>query len=594
MVQSTSLATHFNREHDIDGLLAQMTLAEKIGQMTQIEKNSITPAEAAEYFIGSILSGGGGNPDPNSAATWRHMVHGYLEAALTTRLRIPLIYGVDAVHGHSNAYGATIFPHNVGLGATRDPDIIRQIGQATARELLAVGVHWNFAPAVSVPQDYRWGRAYEGYSEDTGVVSELAVAYLQGLQDPAARVMASVKHYIGDGGTTWGTSIKPDWVANDWQAPKDTYSIDQGDARDDEATFRAIHLAPYIKAIAAGAVNIMVSFNSYHGLKMHAHHYWLTDVLKGELGFGGFLISDWAAIYQISEDFYTCVVESVNAGVDMIMVPYDFRNFIAALTKAVEVGDVSMERIDDAVRRILRAKYWLGIFEHPLGRPELMETFGSAAHRAIARTAAQKSMVLLKNDGVLPISKGAHVAVAGRGADNIGLQCGGWTIEWQGKLGKSTIGTSILEGVQAAVDGSVQFSDTGEFARRAQVGLVVIGETPYAEGWGDNGELTLDPADVAVVQRVRSEVDQLVVVLLSGRPLIISAILDTADAVVAAWLPGSEAHGVVDALFGDAPITGKLGYTWLRSADQLPRRTLLSHPDGPLFPFGYGLTTASG
>ncbi len=593
MVQPKPTAAHFNREHDINALIQQMTLPEKIGQMTQVEKNSITPAQAAEYFIGSILSGGGGNPEPNTADSWRTMVSGFLEAALTTRLRIPIIYGVDAVHGHSNAYGATIFPHNIGLGATRDPEIVRQIGQATAQELLAVGVHWNFAPAVSVPQDIRWGRAYEGFSEDTAVVSELACAYLRGLQDEAARVMASVKHFVGDGGTTWGTSIKPDWVANDWQAPKDTYSVDQGDSRDDEATFRTRHLAPYRAAIAAGAVNIMVSFSSYHGLKMHAHRYWLTDVLKGELGFDGFLISDWAAVDQLNADYYTCVVDTINAGLDMIMVPYDYQRFIADLTRAVEVGDVALERIDDAVRRILRAKYWLGVFEHPLGRPDLLASFGSVAHRQIARAAAHKSAVLLKNNGVLPISKGAHLAVAGRGADNIGMQCGGWTIEWQGKHGKSTIGTSLLESIHDSVDGRVQYSETGEFSTHAQVGIVVIGENPYAEGWGDNGALTLETADLEAVRHTRAQVDQLVVVLLSGRPLVITDILSSADAIVAAWLPGTEGQGVIDLLFGDAPFTGKLSYTWMRSADQLPRKTLLAHPAGALFPFGYGLTTPS-
>ncbi|HEX2622696.1 MAG TPA: glycoside hydrolase family 3 protein, partial [Phototrophicaceae bacterium] len=357
---------------EVDLLLQQMTLAEKIGQMTQIEKNSIPTEDVTTYFIGSVLSGGGGNPTPNTPENWANMVRGFQEAALKTRLKIPLIYGSDGVHGHNNVRGAVIFPHNIGLGATRDADLVRRIAQVTARELLATNVHFDFAPAVTVPQDIRWGRTYEGYSEETAIVTELALAYMRGLQDDDPRVLASIKHFVADGGTQWGSASTYEWLHGNWQAPGDGYSIDQGDARIDEATLRAIHLPPYKAAIEAGAQNVMVSFSSWQGLKMHAQRYLITDVLKGEFGFQGFVISDWQAVSQIDPSFMTSVVTAINAGLDMVMVPFDYKQFITTLTEAVQAGDVSMERIDDAVRRILRVKAWLGLFEQPFGREDLL------------------------------------------------------------------------------------------------------------------------------------------------------------------------------------------------------------------------------
>ncbi|RMG87140.1 MAG: beta-glucosidase [Chloroflexi bacterium] len=581
-------------EARIDDLLQQMTLAEKIGQMTQPEKNSVTPQAVTEYALGSVLSGGGGNPDPNTPANWAAMVREYAEAALKTRLRIPLIYGVDAVHGHNNVKGAVIYPHNIGLGATRDADLVQRIGYATAREVLATGVHWDFAPAVSVPQDIRWGRTKEGYSEDTALVTELAIAYIHGLQTPDEHgywVLPSVKHFVGDGGTTWGTTVQPSWIANNWQLP--VGKIDQGDTRLDEETLRVVHLAPYVEAIKAGALNIMVSFSSWNGLKMHAHEYLLTTVLKGELGFKGFLVSDWMAIDQLDADYYTCVVKSINAGLDMIMVPYDYKRFIETLTRAVENGDVAISRIDDAVRRILRAKFALGLFEQPLVDNISPDIVGAEAHRELAREAVRKSLVLLKNEGgALPLDKDAsQIFLAGDAAADIGLACGGWTINWQGGRGAITDGRTLLEGLQAQAGGDVVYSPNAHFEGRAPLGVVVIAEEPYAEGMGDKADLSLSWEEISLIKKIREHCDKLVLVIYSGRPRILGDIVELCDAIVAAWLPGSEANAIADVLFGDVPFTGKLSFSWPRSMEQVPLSALKAHPEGPQWPFGHGLTT---
>jgi beta-glucosidase len=575
---------------DIDTLLQSMTLAEKIGQMTQPETNSVTPQEVTDYAIGSVLSGGGGNPTPNTAANWREMVAAYQEAALQSRLGIPLVYGSDAVHGHSNVPGMVIFPHNIGLGASRDADLVRRIARETARALLATSVHWNFAPAVSVPQDIRWGRTYEGYSEDTDIVRELGVAYMQGLQDEG--VLESVKHFAADGGTTWGTTQRYDWITENWQAANDHFVIDQGNAEMDEETLRRVHLAPYVDAVKAGARNVMASFSSWNGLKMHANHYLLTEVLKGELGFEGFVVSDWMGMDQINRDYYTAVVTSVNAGVDMNMVPFNFKRFIETMTRAVEADDVSMDRIDDAVGRILRVKAQLGLFETPFGAADLLEEVGSAARRDLAREAVQKSLVLLKNeDDTLPIARTAsRVLLAGRGADNVGMQCGGWTIEWQGAHGAITEGTSIYEALMTQLPGDVvDYSETADFKGQAPIGVVVVGEDPYAEGMGDSDALHLCAEDLAAVEKTRAACDKLVVVLLSGRPLLVTDVLGVADAVVAAWLPGTEGAGVADLLLGDVPFTGKLSFTWPRSESQIPLSACRVDDEAPLFPLGFGL-----
>lgn len=557
----------------VEDLLGRMTLAEKIGQMTQVEKNSLTPQDVAYHKIGSVLSGGGGNPTPNNPETWRAMVTGFQTQALSTRLGIPLIYGVDAVHGHNNMWGATVFPHNVGLGATRNPELVAQTARVTARELVAVGVHWDFAPAVSVPQNPQWGRNYEGFSSDTAVVSELGAAYIRGLQtdhlDHPEAVLASAKHFVGDGGTTWGSTKTAEWIPGmQWRSNDDRWSIDQGDTRVDEATLRRVHLPPYAAAIAAGAQCIMVSYSSWNGQKMHGHGYLLTEVLKGELGFQGFLVSDWMGIDQLDEDYYTCVVRGINAGVDMIMVPFDYQRFITTLTKAVANHEVLIERLNDAVRRILRVKIMLGLFERPFGDETLLAEIGSADHRAVARQAVQASLTVLKNDGgLLPIAKDtATLLVAGQGADDIGLQCGGWTIEWMGKQGAITEGTTFLEALKSTVaaDTTVIYDvdATHDDGTKAAVGIVVLAEQPYAEGEGDRLDLRLTEDEIDLVQRVRGRCHKLVALLYSGRPRPLEGITDMCDGIVAAWLPGTEGAGIADGLFGESPLTGQLPYKW--------------------------------
>lgn len=581
-------------EARIDDLLPRMTLPEKIGQMTLIEKNSVQPADVTTKLLGGVLSGGGGSPRPNTAEAWAKMVDEYQRAALATRLAIPMIYGVDAVHGHGNLYGATIFPHNIGLGATNDPDLVERIGRATAQEMIATGIYWNYSPVLAVVQDYRWGRSYESFGERTELVTALSMAMLRGLQGATlgtpGTVLATPKHYIADGGTAWGSSTTED------------YKIDQGVAEIDEATLRQIHLPPYQAAVQAGAMSIMASFSSWGGLKMHAQKYLLMDVLKGELGFTGFIVSDWAGIDQITRDYDQAVVTAINAGVDMNMVPYDADKFITALTRAVESGAVPMARIDDAVRRILRAKFVMGLFERPFSDPALLSTVGSAEHRALAREAVGKSLVLLKNaDQTLPLPPTTPtIFVAGAAADDIGIQSGGWTIEWQGKTGKITPGTTILEGITAAVgpEAKVAFSALGRFGSQkaadgsaliADVGIVVVGEKPYAEGKGDSATLTLSDPDLALINRVRPVSKKLVVIVVSGRPLALGEALNQADAVIAAWLPGTEGAGVADGLFGVRPFTGKLPVTWLKSPDQLPFDLATDCAEAE-FAFGYGLS----
>ena len=583
-------------------LLSRMTLAEKIGQMTQVEKDSIKPEDITAKFIGSLLSGGGGSPSPNTPAAWYDMVAKFQTRALQTRLGIPLIYGVDAVHGHNNVAGATIFPHNIGLGATRDADLVQRIGRATAEEMTATGIRWNFAPVVAAPQDIRWGRTYEGYSENTDLVVSLGTALVRGLQGDnlaaAPAVLATPKHFIGDGATTWGTSRT------------EQYKLDQGDTQMDEATLRARFLPPYQAAVDAGALSIMASFSSWNGVKVHAQKYLLSDVLKGELGFTGFIVSDWGAIDQIATDYRQAVVAAINAGVDMNMVPQQYDRFITTLTQAVEAGDVPQARIDDAVRRILIVKFALGLFENPMPPNPDTGAVGSEAHRALAREAVRKSLVLLKNDNAaLPLAKDTPlIFLAGQAANDIGTQCGGWTITWQGSDGAITTGVTLLDGIRATVSpaAQVQFNRFGKFdavtgadgkPAIADVGIVVLAEAPYAEGVGDRADLRLSEADAGLLERVRGQSRKLVVILLSGRPLVITEHLAASDAFVAAWLPGTEGQGVADVLFGDFPFEGKTPFSWPRSNEQIPFDFANLPAAGcaaPLFPFGYGLDASAG
>ena len=480
------------------------------------------------------------------------------------------------MHGHNNLYGAVIFPHNIGLGATRDPLLVQRIGRATAEEMAACGIHWNFAPTVAVPQDLRWGRTFEGFGQDSTLVAQLGAAYIKGLHgdqsgDPLS-VLATAKHFIGDGATSWGSSRWPTPIPpvqlREPGLEGAEYMIDQGDSRIDEATLRTVHLPPYIAAIDAGVKIVMASFSSWNGLKMHAHRYLLTEVLKGELGFDGFIISDWGGIDQVADDYYQAVVRSINAGVDMVMVPLDYERFIASMKLAVQQGEIPIERIDDAVQRILDVKEQAGLFEHPLPDPRFASLVGTEAHRRLGREAAAKSLVLLKNEGqVLPLSKSTStILVAGAAADDIGLQCGGWTIEWMGKPGAITPGTTILEGIRNTVspDTNVLYQPDGQFEKigsdKAEVGIVVLAEKPYAEGFGDRLDLALPAADIQHIEQMRRNCRKLVVLLLSGRPLIITDQLPLMDALVAAWLPGTEGQGVADVLFGDLPFTGRLSF----------------------------------
>ena len=600
--QSSSMATSAGPsvESRIEDLLSRMTLDEKIGQMTQVEKNSIKPGDITKYFIGSILSGGGGSPaGKNTPEGWAEMIDGFQDEALATRLGIPIIYGVDAVHGHGNLYGATIFPHEIGLGAANDPQLVEAIGRATATEMLATGATWNFAPVVAVPQDIRWGRTYEAYSENAELVSKLASVYIKGLQsqpegfntgvEDSIYVLATPKHYLGDGGTKFGTSI---------QYIFKPYLLDQGDMQVDEATIRSLYLPAYQAAVDAGAMSVMVSFSSWNGIKMHAQKGLITEVLKGELGFKGFVISDWGGMDQISPDYYTAIVTGVNAGVDMNMVPYDYIRFIATMQQAVAKGDIKEDRIDDAVRRILAVKSMLGLFNHPKTNRELSSSIRSEEHLELAREAVRKSLVLLKNENeALPILKTTiSILVAGKGADNIGMQSGGWTLEWQGVSGNSTTGTTILDGIKWAAGSTTQvkYDFFGKFDEGAEIGIVVVGEEPYAEGVGDAKGLQLSEPDINAIKNTKTHVKKLIVVILSGRPLVITDQFDLADAWVAAWLPGTEGSGIADVLFGDHPFTGKLSYSWPRSNEQLPININNSAGktgcDAPLFPFGYGLS----
>jgi beta-glucosidase len=557
---------------DVEALLREMTLDEKVGQMTQAERSALRrESDIKDYFLGSVLSGGGSAPADRTAPGWLEMYDRYQALALQTRLKIPLVYGVDAVHGHNNVVGAVVFPHNIGLGCTRNAALVERVARATAEEVAATGIDWTFSPCIAVARDERWGRTYESFGETPELVSEMAAAAVRGYQPT---ILACAKHYLADGGTTGGR--------------------DQGDAQLDEATLRAVHLPGYRAAVAAGVGSVMASFSSWNGQKMHGNHYLLTDVLDGELGFQGFVVSDWAGIDQLPGDYASDVETSVNAGIDMVMVPERYPEFISTLRSLVQSGRVPQSRVDDAVRRILRQKVALGLFERPNGDRSLLDQVGSDAHRQVARDAVRQSLVLLKNDGrVLPLSRMTRrIHVAGHDADDIGNQCGGWTISWQGGSGAITTGgTTILQGIRAGVQGggNVSYTADGTGAAGADVGVVVIGETPYAEGLGDRSDLSLSAADVAAVRAVKGAGVPVVVVLVSGRPLILDAILRDADAILAAWLPGTEGAGVADVLFGDYAPSGKLSQSWPRSMAQVPINWGDASYD-PLFPYGFGLT----
>jgi beta-glucosidase len=570
-------------------LLSKMTLDEKIGQMTQPEQDGLKDsADIEKYFLGSVLSGGNSDPkEGNSLQAWTDMYDRIQRHSRNTRLGIPILYGVDAVHGHNNVLGAVIFPHNIGLGCTRNAALVAKIGRITAEEVRATGINWVFAPCVTVPQDERWGRTYEGFSEDPQLVKTLGEAAVHGLQgvslsDPLS-VLACAKHYVGDGGTTYGSA-------------KGGKGLDQGDTRVDEATLRRIHLPGYISAIQAGVASIMPSYNSWNGVKCSASKRLLTEILKQELGFEGFLISDYNAIDQIDPNYKTAIGVSINAGMDMVMVPTKYRVFFDDLKELVHEGTVPMARIDDAVTRILRVKFAMQLMDKnrsQIADRGLHKTFGSPEHRQVAREAVRESLVVLKNDRkLLPLSKGAaRIHVAGKSADDIGNQCGGWTISWQGQSGAVTPGgTTILAAIKKTVSKqtNVTFSKDGTGATGANIGVVVIGEKPYAEFQGDRADLSIDKDDLAAVTNMKKAGIPVVVILISGRPMIINDVLAQGDSFIAAWLPGTEGQGIADVLFGDYKPTGTLSFSWPRSMAQIPINLGDRNYD-PLFKYGYGL-----
>jgi beta-glucosidase len=599
-------------------LLARMTLEEKVGQMTQAERANVDadPTLITSLNLGSILSGGGSVPTPNTPEAWADMVDRFQSYALRTRLKIPMIYGIDAVHGHGNVYGATIFPHNIGLGATRDPRLVERVEHVTATEVRATGIPWSFAPCVCVTRDARWGRSYESFGENPRLVTAMTTAIdgLQGrrlsqLNDPD-RVLATTKHYAGDGDTEYGTG-------------SGDYPIDQGVTVTSRADFWRIDLAPYVAAVKKRHTgSVMPSYSSVdwtedgvgNPTKMHAHRELITDVLKDKLGFDGFVISDYNGIDQIPGDWPTQVRTGVNAGIDMFMQPANFADFETTLLTEVRAGRVTQARIDDAVSRILTKKFQLGLFEKPYADRRNLDQVGSAAHRAVARKAVAKSQVLLKNKGgVLPLSRHEKIYVAGRNADDIGNQSGGWTLTWQGFSGNANQqpGTTILEGIrQVAPRAEITYSADGSApAGDSDAAVVVVGETPYAEGFGDVGgprwgydpadngvqrepkSMDLQPGDQATIDRVCAAVSNCVVLVVSGRPQVIGAArLRTIDALVASWLPGTEGAGVADVLFGRRPFTGKLPVTWPATAAQEPIN--IGDADyHPAFRYGWGLRT---
>ncbi|MDZ4307079.1 glycoside hydrolase family 3 protein [Allopontixanthobacter sp.] len=581
-------------ESRITDLLSRMTVEQKVGQLIQADISTITPEDLHTYQLGSILAGGNSGPYDNERGTvadWDRMVREFRTASLrpaTNGIAIPIIFGVDAVHGHNNIPDATIFPHNIGLGAARDPEMIRRIGAATAAEVAGSGIEWTFAPTLAVPQDPRWGRTYEGYSSDPSIVAEYASAMVLGLQgtlEPGAplqkgKVAATAKHFLADGGTLGGK--------------------DQGDAVIDESELVAVHAAGYPPAINAGALTVMASFSSWNGIKHHGNKSLLTDVLKDRMGFQGFVVGDWNGHGQVAACSVTDCAQSINAGLDMFMAPDSWKGLYETTLRQARDGTIPRERLDDAVRRILRVKLKLDLLDNPMQDRSNYAAIGAPDHLALAREAVRKSLVMLKNNGgILPIRAGANVLVTGPAADNIAIQSGGWTISWQGtdvtaddfKNGR-TIWQGLSDAVRAA-GGTAQLAPDGQFTARPDVAIVVFGERPYAEFQGDVPTLDYQPSgaqDLALIKRLKAQGIPVVSVFLSGRPMFTSPEINASEAFVAAWLPGTQGQGLADVLVAPKSgepaydFTGKLPFRWPSDA---------SYPiDEPLFDRGYGLTYA--
>ncbi len=545
----------------VSELIDSMTLDEKVGQMTQIDQRFLdTIADLSTYSIGSLLSGGGSHPKLNEPQAWLDMYNKYQEETLKNRLGIPLIYGIDAVHGHNNVYGATIFPQNIGLGATNNPELVYKISEATSLEVAATGIDWTFSPCLSSPEDYRWGRTYEGFSSDPVLVEKLGKAAVEGYQNALTnsgkKVVACAKHFIGDGNTEFGTGMNG--------------LVDRGNTVLTTEELKEKLLPKYQAAIDADVQTIMASYNSWNGVKCHGSKELLTDILKVEMGFEGFVISDWQGIDEIPGNYKSDIITSINAGIDMVMVSgqgQPYKKFMRLLKENVEEGSISMERIDDAVSRILKVKLRNGLFNNPIVQNDNLQVIGSDDHRNIARQAVRESVVVLKNENIIPISKESKsIVVAGRGADNLGMQCGGWTINWQGGQGDITIGTTILDGIKESVSNETKVIHSKDGTNLGNVSgdlaIVVVGEDPYTEFFGDKDNLDLLEEDIQTINNLKNKGYKVLVLLISGRPMNIADHLDNWDGFAAIWLPGTEGNGVSDILFGDFQSTGKLSYPW--------------------------------
>ena len=585
-------------EQRVAELLASLTLEEKVGQLIQPEIKYITPSQVKQYHIGSVLNGGGTAPNNDkfaSASEWVALANQYYHASREGNgAGIPLIWGSDAVHGHNNVVGATLFPHNIGLGAARDPELIERIGVATAAEVAVTGIDWTFAPTVAVVRDDRWGRTYESYSEDPAIVSTYAKAMVEGIQGKdkhilgSRQLVATTKHFLGDGGTFRG--------------------IDRGDTRVSEQELHDIHAAGFIASLEAGVQTVMASFNSWNGEKLHGNRYLLNDILKERMGFDGFVVGDWNGHRQIPGCTVESCAQAINAGLDMFMVPSDWLPLYNNTLAQAQSGEISMARINDAVTRILRVKVRAGLMDQGevSGREMSAKAgvMGSDAHRALAREAVRKSLVLLKNNqSLLPLSPAQNILVAGDGADNIGKQSGGWTLSWQGtgnQLSDFPGATSIFTGIQQAVSlggGKVTLSVDGAFEQKPDVAIVVMGENPYAEWHGDRSSIEYQvgvKSDLALLRSLKAQGIPVVTVFLSGRPLWVNKEINASDAFVAAWLPGSEGAGISDVIFTSPQgeikhdFTGRLSFSWPKYVHQ----TVLNKGDedyDPLFPYGYGM-----
>lgn len=576
----------------VEDLLSYMTRSEKIGQMALVERNSLKQSsDSATYGLGGLLSGSGSRPATNTVSGWKTMVDAYQVSAIESRLGIPLLYGTDAVHGHAHVEGLTVFPHMIALGATGDAELVRQIGKATAVDMMRTGVNWNYAPNLDQPRDIRWGRVYEAFSDDPSLVATLGAAYLAGLQSPLVAegttmsVLGTPKHYIGLGGMQWGSSQNKN------------FKIDQGITENDEKILRSEYLPPFARAVEEGALSVMVGLNTWGDDRVIRQRHLLTEVLKEELNFQGFVVSDWYGVYEGKRSSFLATIQAVNAGVDMVMLPFDYVTFVRDMTWANRLGLVSDARIDDAVRRILRAKFVLGLFDEGHSTQALAPST-DAMHRTLAREAVAASLVLLKNEAeVLPLSRNLfHIRVAGSAADNVGQQMGAWTIEWQGVDGNWPDGTtSILAGIKAVAGTHtrVEYDRTGGFAPgpKAPVGIAIVGEKPYAEGWGDTEYPMLSAEDRLAIRNLQASCERVVVVVVAGRPLFIEHEIESFDGLVMAWLPGSEGAGVADGLFGVRPFVGRLPLPWPRQSEQLPIAVDGATADGTpvLFPRYFGL-----